>query len=348
MMSRDEIIDCARNISDFLRMGESIEDTCFHLTKIQPKYTQKWKAIARDSSQGVSFGQLLRKYDMWPDEMCEAVIAGEKSGNLEDILESVMDFQKELVTVASVIKQKVYFPMAFIFGGIGIFIAFMIGVLPGVSKSIKEEEDRVGLVAVSDWFVYVKENELDTVLVLTILVLLLIVGLAKNDKFRRQFMMTLDGFPSLGHGIRSIYFGLWAKFMVILDQSGSIPIAQMINISSQVLPDFYRNGTDLLEKEIQSQQGAVWATDHTRWKRSDPRSNWPVRLKISLASAAGTGNIEGSLGRASGPLLRDGVQTVSSTLTVFDLIAKAVAAAAILAPLVGMMLVQLQVVNTMK
>lgn len=348
MMSRDEIVDAARNMSDFLQMGEQLEDICVHMTKIQPKYAQKWKAIARESSSGTRLGLLLRKHRLWPDAMCAAVDAGEESGNLEQVLESVMGFQKELGEIGGVVKAKVITPSAFVLAGVGIFIGFMTFVLPGVSGGIKDPKDRTGLIAISDQFVHIKDNEMQTVGIIATLFVIGLIALIRSPAAKRRAMMMIDSIPTLGDGMRSVYFGLWAKFMVILDQANSIPIDKMIEISSQILPDFYRESTEVLRKEVSTPQGAVWATDHTRWAKSDPRATWPIRLKISMASAAATGNIEGSLGRSADPLIRDGVENITKGLMIFNLLAMAAAAGGILAPMAGMMLVQLQVVNSMQ
>lgn len=348
MQSREELIEAARNMSDFLKMGEPLDSICGHLGKMQKKYEKQWTAIGRESASGERLAPLLRKYGMWPDEMCAAVEAGEESGKLEMILENIMVFQDELSKVGKVVKAKIMAPSIFIAAGIAIFIGFMTFVLPGVSGGIKDPRDRTGLIAISDWFVDIKENHLVTVGLIAAISITFLIGMLQTQAVRKGLAALVDGTPGLGHGLRSVNYGLWAKFMVILDQTNSIPIERMIAIASRILPNSYRSSTDILEREVASPQGANWACDHNRWKKTDPRQEWPLRLKISLHSAASTGNIKDSLGRSADPLIRDGIANIEKTLGFFNLLAMAIAAGGILTPMAGMMLVQLQVVNSMK
>lgn len=341
-------VDLAMSISalrDFSRVNVPVSETALHIAAIQPKYKEQWNAIYKETSKGSSLADALRKQRIWPEWAVAAVSVGEVSGKLAEVMDKVRAFLLDQAEVMKVIKSKVIFPVGFILLGVLTFIGFMIFVFPGVTDAI-EEQNRTGLVAVSDYLVNLYKNHLYTTLALIAVVIGGLVFFFKQPPVKNALYSFADRLPGIGDGLRGIYLGFWARFMALLYEAGDISFDEMVRISSTLTPGIYHESFDKMKKDAQ-RIGLQKAVDHRLYPPSDMRNRWPLRLKVGLEIGAQTGNIGESLGTMAPDIVEAGRDQLETSLKGFGALATGIAAAGIVAPFLGLMYVQFQMASNL-
>lgn len=346
MQSGEELVISITAIRDFTRVGVPIPETCTYLAKIQPKSREMWISISKTTAAGSSLAKALAKNRLWPDWAIAAVTAGEVSGKLAEVLDKVRSFMIDQKQVMGVVKVKVLTPLAYIGGGIAMFIGFMIGVYPGITKSIPENK-RTGLVLVSDFFSNLYQNHLIATCAGFLIFLLAAWHFFRQDAVKAALYKVVDSIPGIGDGMRAIYLGFWARFMAMLDDAGDVAFSDMVLIAASLTPRLYHPSFRAMVKEAEK-VGLTQAVDDSRFSSSDPRKKWPLRLTVGLQIAAKTGEIGGPLGSMAPDIVEDGKATVTKALAPFSALATALAAAGIVAPFVGLMLLQLKMAQSLQ
>lgn len=348
MQTRDEQIESARTIRNYLGMSATMAETLRDLAQIQPRYRRQWNDIANNCETGGKLADGLEKHKMWPDSMIAAIRAGENAGKIEALLDSIGVFNRRMKDVTGVVSKKLLTPSIFLVAGILIFIGFMTFVLPGVSKPLKKKRDRQGLIAISDTFVDIYQHHLLEVGLIAGTLVIGLVFIFRAKTTRDAMFSFFDRLPVIGDGMREVYYGFWLQFMAILDTAGDIRYQDMVKISSSIIPAPYRHSMDLMLAESGTGGGLVYAVDDKRWAAGDPRFRWPKMFRGVLRQSAKLGQIQKAFEQASGPLIEEGLIKIEKTLGLFNLVALMAAAGGILTPMAGMMLVQLDVVNKMR
>lgn len=347
MMRAEEIADAARSLRDFVRIGIKMDDACRYLADLQPKHADIWLAIAQRTGLGGRLGEQLRAHKLWPESSIAAVDAGEISNSLDQTLDAVADFQSRMKEVNKTVSSKLIAPIGYVGAGVLIFIVYMLFVFPSVTKSIKGE-DRTGFIAVSDLMVQLKAENGVEVLVGVIVFVAGLIFTFRQPAVKATCFNLIDMLPGIGQGLRSIYYGLWSQYMVILDRAGDIEYADMVDISSSVLPSAYQPSMKLLVRESAGGKGLITATDSKKWSSSDPRRRWPLKFTVGLKTSAIAGDTAGPLSQISAPLIQDGLDKLQKSLAVVNLIAMAIAALCIISPMAAMMLAQFDAVNNLR
>ncbi|QHS09131.1 type II secretion system F family protein [Sinimarinibacterium sp. NLF-5-8] len=345
MQSGERLLISITAIRDFTRVGVPMPETCAYLAKIQKHDRDIWLSIAKATAAGSSLAKALTHHRLWPAWTIAAVTAGEVSGKLPDVLDKVRGFLLDQKQIMGVVKTKILVPLGYLLAGAGMFVGFMIGVYPSVTKTIPANK-RTGLVAVSDFFIDLYQNHL----IATIL-LALIAGLGAYHFFRQAAVKMwlyrmVDSIPGIGDGMRSIYLGFWARFMAILDEAGDVAFSEMVLIASSLTPSLYHPSFRTMVRDAEK-MGLNKAVDDARFTASDPRKKWPLRLTVGLQIAAKTGDIGGPMGSMAPDIVEDGKDQLIKSLTPFNALATAFAAAGIVAPFVGLMLLQLKMAQAM-
>jgi type II secretory pathway component PulF len=345
MMKPDEVMLSASGLRDFSRVGLPIDEVCGLMERIMPKHAPTWKSIRLQVAKGRPLSEQLAKARIWPAPLCAAVSAGELSNNLDDTYTSIREFVRDQQGITRNIRNQILPNIGFILAGLVIFVGFMVGLIPEVAKDVRPDQ-RTGFIAISDFLVSLDQDHL--VLVSGALLATVTGGYMalKNPGVRLELAALLDGLPGLGPGLRSVYFGFWARFMVLLDRAGDIDYPEMARIASLIMPMQYQDGLRRYYQEVRSPMGMATACEVRHMNRQDPRRKWPDRLMVGLQMAAQTGRTDAALGAMSQALIEDGQSQIDEFAKIFGLFCKALAALAIVMPMLALMIINSKMIGS--
>lgn len=329
-MSLKEVQLAAAALGNQTKAGLPLADATKRMRRLQKKYDAFWGEV----SLGIDNGNYLSKYvdQVWPEAVVNAIKAGEQSGNLDEIfyrIETTIKIQRE---VNAMVMQLLY-PAFFMLSGIGVFIFFMLKVIPSLTKSLGIGTQ--GFVFELSAFLtkLLEENWLVCIVVFVVTGLMTYNWLKDADN-RAKITKMLVTAPIIGEALRSLYFGIWAHYMALVSASGSIDLDDGLILTSYTLPKPLRAGLVLMANEVIT-RGIVVSCDPDKQPPGDPRILWPFYVSNSFLVAETTGNLEDELLRAAPAMIEEGKATLDIALKIANAIALCIAGLLIAAPVMA-------------
>lgn len=327
MMSLKDIQIATSALGNQLSAGISMLDATTRMVRAQPAYSEFWHDVAI----GVASGRPLSMFlpGVWPETFVNAVRAGEESGKLAPVLtqiENTVELQRDLTKLV----MQLAYPVISGVGGIGVFVFFMVSVIPTLSTSLSVGER--GLVfTVSNWMQHVFEQHW----------LVLAAGLAgttaaagywlSHPLNRSKVIDVILRLPVIGEALKLISFGLWAHYMALVEGTG-IPVTDGLVMTSTTLPASLREGMVQLASEAVS-RGLGDAADPEKQPPGDSRRDWPFYVSNAFLIGQETGQLDAELMRAAPAMLKEGRQKLGVAIWFANLVALMVSALLIVGPL---------------
>ena len=330
VMHKNTSIEAAANaLGNQLAAGISLREATGRMARLQPVYAEFWREVEDVLSRGGRLSQELT--DVWPDGIVAAIRAGEESGTLEDVFKRTA---KSLEVAAEVKKLfgKLVSPVGAFFAGLGVFMFFMVAVIPKIQSSLGGSEQSL-VFKVSDWMHRT---------IMTgwpyILGTLAVAGYLLVQWFRAPGSLdSLVEFgnkqPKLGSALRSLFFGMWAYQIAMLDAAG-LPVKQQLYLSVKTLPECYRQGVVNMAEEVEK-RGIADAADPEKQTPEDPRQEWPFYIVTAFVTGHETGRLDNEIQRCAPILIDEGVRGITKVLAIADIVAKLLAAIMIGLPLMA-------------
>ncbi|MDM7481620.1 MAG: type II secretion system F family protein [Halomonas sp.] len=329
MFNAKDIEIAANALANQLAAGIKLREAVGRMAKLQPRHAELWYDAADGLARGTRLSQLLE--DQWPEDLVAAVKAGEEANILPMVFKRIAEAMAVKSEVKKIYSKLVSPALAFLMG-VGVFLFFMVSVIPTLSANLEGNADSV--VNRTATFLHWAFTEHGLLIAGAVAALVAALVLWVRQPENRDTLMGLAlQVPVLGQGLTLLSFGIWAKQMALLASAG-MPIKQQLLLSRKTLPSALQDGVLLMAREVQK-RGVADAADPERQAEGDPRTQWPFYISTAFLIAHETGRVDEEMQRCAPLLIEDGLKKISQFIGVADLVAKTLAAVMIGLPLVS-------------
>lgn len=327
----NEIRVAARLIGSLTRAGLAQDTICERMAEMQPKKKSFWLEVSEQAALGIPFSQFME--GSWPGAYIQAVKAGENSGSLANVLKEINQTIVRKQEVMKVLFDALK-PLAFLGGGIGVLIFFLISVIPSlpVPKGIDPSLIRVMSNAVMDMLAS------DTKYIVIGAIAATGFGLYtlfKNPSFQSAVMEIMDKIPGLGRGIRSLAWSIFARYLIVLSNAGGgLDVVTRLKMASEAMPKIYRSEVDLLIYDLaERNMGIADAINPDKQEEGDQRRKWPMLFTSALMNYEVSGNMGEELEAVVDDLEEDGRESIAGPISILKLIGLIAAVSSIMFPM---------------
>ncbi len=322
-----EIEAAASALGNQLAAGIKVREAVARMAKLQPKHAELWAEAAEALSRG---GRLSNQLEaVWPDSVVAALRAGEESNSLHAVFKRTAESMQVKAQVKKIYSKLMSPAIAFL-AGFGVFLFFMVGVIPKLQASLGGGESGMTFKMAMVLHAIVTGYWPVVLGGIGALVFGVTHWLRQPGNIDKLVEMA-DGVPRLGEALRNLYFGMWAYQMSLLDSAG-LPVKQQLVLSVKTLPECYQEGVLRMAEEVEK-RGIADSADPEKQPEDDPRQLWPFYIVTAFVTAHETGGIDEEMKRCAPILIDEGVRKLNQFISVADVIAKALAAAMIGMPL---------------
>jgi type II secretory pathway component PulF len=260
-----------------------------------------------------------------------AVKAGEESGKNEAVFRRIAK-SLEMASQVKKVFSKLVSPVGAFLAGLGVFLFFMIGVIPKLQANLGGSEKSL-VFKTSTWMHDTAVNGWPFILGGLVVATYLAVQWIRTPGSIDVLIDLGNRQAKLGAALRSLFFGMWAYQLAMLDSAG-LPMKQQLLLSVKTLPECYRQGVLNMADEVEK-RGIADAGDSDKQPEDDPRREWPFYIVTAFVTAHETGRIDQEMERCAPILIDEGMRQISQVLSVADLVAKLLASVMIGLPLMA-------------
>lgn len=328
MMNLKEVQAGAAALGNQMLAGVPVSAAAQRMARFQPAYAAFWDEVARGASTGRPLSSLLAA--QWPATLVSAVRAGEESGTLPVVLERIEQTLALQRAMGKLVGELAY-PLGFGLMGLGVFLFFMVQVIPALSSSLGVGNH--GLVfELSAWLsAALHQHGLVLALAGAALAAQAVYWL-RQPAARARLADLLLHLPVLGAPLQMISFGVWAQYMALIDSTGSIAVVDGLRLTSAALPPSLRAGVLQMADEAVA-RGLSNAADPDQQTSGDRRRDWPFYIGNAFLIAEETGRLDVELQRAATAMLKHGQDSLRVVLWIANVLALFVSAVLIVGPL---------------
>lgn len=327
MMKVSDIENAAASLANQLDAGIQIREAVHRMAKLQPKFAEFWLEAGAAVARGTRLSEKLS--DQWPEELVFAVKAGEESGHIGAVLRQIQSSMEVKQKIKKAFSTLISPAFSFLMG-LGVFLFFMVGVIPKLQKSLGGGEKSF-IFALSSFL----ENAVMNYWYLIVIVLGgAILGVTSWLKQRENWEKVLtwaNGLPILGEAMRNLNFGMWAYYLALLDSAG-LPMKAQLLLSVKTLPEVYQDGVFMMAEEVEK-RGRADSADPDKQIEGDPRKDWPYYIASAFINAHETGNLDQEMTRIAPILVNEGTKSIAKFTAIADVVAKLIAAGMIAMPM---------------
>lgn len=328
--SNKDIEAAANAIGNQLAAGIALKESVGRMAKLQPKQAEFWTIASDSISRGVRLSVILE--EVWPEGIVAAIKAGEESGKIQEVLQKTVQSLRVKAEVSKVTSKLISPAFAFL-AGLVVCLFFMIGVIPAIAKSLGTTKNPSLMLKLSlSLSEFLKSYWMAAVAALVAGIFLFITWYRKPST-KELIIELADKTPRLGEAVRSLFFGMWAYQMALLDSAG-LPIKQQLLLSMKTMPLCYRDGILAMANDVEK-RGVADASDPDKQEENDPRLKWPFYVSTAFMTSHETGRVDQEMTRCAPLLIEEGMRNLTKVMVILDLIAKLAASIMISAPLMG-------------
>lgn len=330
MFHKNKKIEAAASaLGNQLAAGIPLREAAGRMARLQPEYAELWREIEDVLSRGGRLSAQLT--DIWPEGIVAAILAGEESGTLEEVFRRTAK-SLEVSEQVKKIFSKLLSPLTAFGAGFGVFMFFMIGVIPRLQQNLGGSEASI-VFKLSTWMHSVAVNGWPIILGGIGVAVFMLVQWFKTPGSLDACIAFGNRQPKLGAALRSLYFGMWAYQLAMLDAAG-LPVKQQLLLSAKTLPECYRQGVLNMAAEVEK-RGIADSGDPDKQPADDPRQEWPFYIVTAFVTAHETGRVDQEMQRCAPILVDEGLKQITGVLAVADLMAKLAASVMIGLPLMA-------------
>lgn len=292
---------------------------------------------------------------LFPKNVMPAVNAGSESGNLSQVFDQIWQAAKAQEEINGVIRQLTM-PLAILVVGIIIGLAFYLGLVPFVYKSLATSAPpgyEPGMivdsaVAISDWFA---SNSLLALVGAAGLVTgcaFFLLDQSNRLKVSAAFVRLLTRFDGVGSAYANLRFGLMARYLEIVSMAG-LDIERCLRLVVDTVPDPLRPAFTLFQKDVVL-KGMKEAARSEGRPEGDPRAStvmWPPYLRLAFTQADDTGNLDEAMREYGSTMIFDGKERLQHYIVSLNRFTLVLVGVVILVPM-GTMYTVLGEIMTMR
>lgn len=329
LFKNTEIEVAAAALANQLAAGIAIKEAVLRMSKLQPAKADIWVTAAGALARGGRLSQTLSEF--WPGEYVASVKAGEESNSLPEVFRRI-SVAIQIKAQVSKTFAKLLGPVTSFMMGFGVFMFFMVAVIPKLQASLGGGEQ--------SW-VFGLSSVMHAVVTGYWPLLLIALGGAvagstywlKQAENREKVLTFADTVPRLGPALKKLFFGVWAYNIALMD-SARLPIKQQLLFSVKTLPEVYQEGIVRMAEEV-DKRGRADSADPDKQSEEDPRRAWPYYISAAFMNAHETGRIDIEFERIAPILVEEGLKEITKFTNVVDLIAKVLSAGMVALPMMA-------------
>ncbi|WP_207002642.1 type II secretion system F family protein [Trinickia mobilis] len=304
----------------------SLDDSLKEMAKLQRQRAEFWLSANSHVRAGQSLSSFLEKY--WPLMFTTPVRIGEQSGKLSSVFEKIANTAELQLEIFSTMRKLVY-PVGMIVLGMGVGIFFMLSVIPAMASG--SERSRSSSAMKLSLAAHDLVNQHPAILgAVGLGFIAWAFQMLKSPTARSAILAKLDYVPGLGPAIRSLYYGLWSRYIALM-QECSIPLQDAIGISQPLLLDYMVPSVEAVRDN--ARLGFSNAVDLDKVPPGDPRHALPVFLTNAFRMTDNTGSGQIHFEAASTPLVKIGMVQIHRFIDVAQGLSTLIAAAFAVAPM---------------
>lgn len=331
-MTLQEVGESTAAIGNQIAAGVPLDQVIARMQKLQPRYRDFWMRATLSVQGGGRISTSLR--EVWPVSFVKAVESGEESGRLDQVFARIAKtvvLQQQLMKTVS----KLYYPIGMGAAGLGVFLMYVIVVIPEWSKSLGS---RTQPGAITQLSIATSRFLLENWMPIAVMIAMAIVAVltwAKSDEGKAVITEWMLATPRVGAGLRDIYFGIWAEHMSMAVSAG-VPTPQALVLTAPVLPMILRESIERFERDLTVLSRPMdEAADLECQASDDPRTQWwPFYIANAFIVAESTGQVDVELERVTPSLINEGTATIERFVDWASVIILVLAGVAIVSPIV--------------
>lgn len=345
-MNLREQQDSAAALRSQLATGMPVADAAARLVRLQPPYAQFWADAAARMRNGLPLSESLLQ--VWPAAAVSAVRAGEANGRMPEVLGELaksIRLQRRIIKSA----RKILYPASVMAGAVCLFVGFMLTIVPSIAKSLNAAKGAAGApTGIAGLGIQGQQFLADNWIAVTVVLVgtaFAAVSWLRAPKTHTEIVRLLLATPLIGDALRSLYFGLWARYMAISCGAG-IPTVDSLKNTVEILPAPLHDGVLALAVDLGIRNRPISeAADPDAQPAGDARRRWPFYVCNALMIGDSTGRLDAELDRVSPELVETGEEALERAIGIANTIAVVFAAVLLGA---AMLIVYLPMLQQMK
>ncbi|GAA3920117.1 type II secretion system inner membrane protein GspF [Litoribacillus peritrichatus] len=304
-----------RQMATLIQSGLPLEEVLQAVANQSPKASVKSMMLSIRSKvlEGHSLANALGEYPgAFPKLFRSTVAAGEHSGHLDSVLESLADYVERQQMAVRKIKMAAIYPVILSFVAIGVVVFLLTTVVPDIVEVFDTSKQELppltaGLIAVSDWLMAYGHF-------LLIFIVLLVVGykfqMSRSEGFERKAHQLYLKLPLISRIAQGADVSRFTSTLSILTSSG-VPLVESLAISSEVMQNrVLREAITVTSDKVREGASLKNALEQT--------GHFPPLMLYMVASGESSGELEGMLKRTAEQQERELESLVSTLVGLFE------------------------------
>lgn len=331
MMKLKEILVSANGLGGLLQAGVPLDAALERMQVVQPNYDEFWMSAAMLVGNGRPLSECLT--EIWPAQLVKAVQAGEQAGKLQEVFQRIQDSLSVEQGLRSTIGKLAY-PLGSAAAGLVVAAWFFIVVIPNMMKAMTSQHSKSAILSFAVTTSEFVSTHWPLIAAGVVLASIVLVNWIKSDEGRATVVDLALGIPRVREALRDLYFGLWAYYLEMALSAG-IPTTVALSLTAPILPDRMRESVDVFNADMTVNNRSMGkAADLALQEPGDPRRDWwPFYIANSFILGEQTGLIDAQLRQCAPVLIKEGSQKLTFVVNICNVIAIALAASLILAPM---------------
>ena len=313
-MNSSELALFTRQLATLLQSGTPLEEALRTTAKQSEKgrVTRTILGVRSKVTEGHSLESGLGEFPSTFPELYRATVsAGEKSGNLDPVLERLADYTESRQEMQSNVSIALVYPIILLIICVIVVVGLLTYVVPQVVDVFADQGGELPLPT------RVLLAASDTLRAIWWYLIIAIIGgviifnnLMKSQAFKSKVHALLLRVPLVGKVIRGLNTSRFARTLSILTASG-VPVLEALQISSKVIPNLPMRQA-VHDAAINVREGA---SIHSSLETS---KYFPPMTLHLIASGEASGNLESMLERAATQQERELKTVIATTLGLFE------------------------------
>jgi type II secretory pathway component PulF len=304
----------------------SLDLALAELARLQRSRATFWLTASSHVREGKKLSGFLSTY--WPAMYATPVAIAEHAGKLPQVLEGLAQTAELQLEIRNLMRKLLY-PIAMIIAGVGVNLFMLLTVIPALTFGDGYRKPSAMMQLSKSVHEFLTGNSVALVVGLC-LAGVAVFRFARRPDVTSSILSKLDEIPTLASAVRALYFGLWARYISLMQDCG-IPLQDALRLSEPLLLPYMVPSIAAVHEN--ARMGYRHALDLDRIDESDPRQRLPVLVCNAFRLTESTGNGSRHFEHAAKPLIKLGMDQIKRFLTYGNNVASIAAAVIAVSPM---------------
>lgn len=304
-----------RQMATLVQSGLPLEEVLQAVANQSPKASIKSMMLAIRSKvlEGHSLANALGEYPgAFPKLYRSTVAAGEHSGHLDSVLESLADYVERQQMAVRKIKMAAIYPVILSFVAVGVVVFLLTTVVPDIVEVFETSKQALppltsGMIAVSDWLMNYGQY---LAFILVVFFILIKAQMSRSESFERKVHKVYLKLPLISRIVQGADISRFTSTLSILTSSG-VPLVESLSISSEVMQNrVLREAITVTSEKVREGSSLKKALEQT--------GQFPPLMLYMIASGETSGELEGMLKRTAEQQERELESIISTLVGLFE------------------------------